>query len=232
MGRPAYRQGPGRSRLPLLPLSLLGLAGGLVIVVALALASSPPGGGSLATPAAAYTADNADRSLGARDAPVTVAEWADFQCPACGTYAKTIAPRLLETYVSPGKVRLVFHNFAFLGSESTSAATAAVCAGEQGRFWLYHGYLYANQAGENRGAFRAERLREIAGAIGLDTGAFDSCLSGTTARAQVIAERSEGDQAGISKTPTIKVGNQPAFEGVPSWAEFQAVLEAELAASS
>ena len=198
----------------------------------LALGNSGPDVTNLATPSAAYPAENADRSLGASDAPVTVAEWADFQCPACGLYAKTIAPRLLETYVKPGKIRLVFHNFAFLGAESTNAATAAVCAGEQGHFWLYHGYLYANQAGENRGAFRTERLRAIAEAVELDMGAFDSCLSGGTARSQVVAETSEGDQAGIAKTPTIVVGNRPPFEGVPAWEQFQAVIEAELAASS
>jgi len=231
-GRPAYRQERGRTGLPLLPLSIGGLAVGLLIVAALVLAGNAPGGADLATPGASYPAENADRSLGARDAPVTIAEWADFQCPACGEYAETLAPRLIETYVKPGKVRLVFHNFAFLGAESTNAATAAVCAGQQGRFWPYHAYLYANQAGENQGAFKTERLRDIAAATGLDINAFDSCLSGPAARSQVIAETSEAQQAGIDRTPTIVVGNQPAFQGVPSWEQFQAVIEAELAASS
>ncbi len=230
--RPAYRQERGRAGLPLLPLSLAGLAVGALVVAALALGNSAPGGTSLATPAAAYPADNADRSLGASDAPVTLAEWADFQCPACGSYAKTIAPRLIETYVKPGKVRLVFHNLAFIGAESVNAATAAACAGDHGHFWLYHGYLYANQSGENQGAFKTERLRDIAQVIGLDIDAFDSCLSGGTARSRVIAETSEAQQAGIDRTPTIVVGNQAPFQGVPSWEQFQAVIEAELAASS
>jgi len=210
-------------------MSLAGLAVGALVVAVLALGSSAPGATSVATPAASYPADNADGSLGARDAPVTVAEWADFQCPACGAYAEVIEPRLIETYVTLGKVRLVFHNFAFLGPESTNAATAAVCAGEQGRFWLYHGYLYANQSGENQGAFKTERLRAIAQAIALDMEAFDSCLSGGTARSRVVAETSEAQQAGIDRTPTIVVGNQPPFQGVPTWEQFQAVIEAELA---
>ena len=229
--RPAYRQERGGSGLPLLPLSLAGLAVGLVVVAALALGGGGPSG-SLATPDASYPAENADLSLGASDAPVTVAEWADFQCPACGAYAKTIEPRLIETYVKPGKVRLVFHNFAFLGAESTSAATAALCAGEQGRFWPYHGYVYANQSGENQGAFRTERLRDIARATGLDMDTFDSCLSGGTARSRVVAETSEAQRAGITRTPTIVVGNQPALQGVPRWEQFQAVIEADLAAGS
>src|ERR1700694_1904802 len=62
---------------------------------------------------------------GVASAPVTIEEWADFQCPACGQYARTTEPQLLSTYVARGQVRLVFHDFAFLGQESIWAAEAA-----------------------------------------------------------------------------------------------------------
>src|SRR5581483_10344578 len=72
---------------------------------------------------------------GDANAPVTIEEWADFQCPACGIFARQTEPQLLATYVAKGQVKIVFHHFAFLGAESNWAAEAAECAGEQGKFF-------------------------------------------------------------------------------------------------
>jgi protein-disulfide isomerase len=228
-----------RSGLPLLPISLAGLGAGLLVVAFVAFAgnrpgaTNPPSGGTLATlatPAASYPAENSDMSLGNTTAPVTMQEWADFQCPACRAYTQTIEPQVIATYVTTGKVRVIFHNFPFIGPDSTTAATAAVCAGDQGHFWPYHGYLYANQGPEN-GWVSVARLDQIAAAVGLDMNAYHACLSGGSAHARVVAEASQAQQAGINQTPTLQVGNQAPFAKVPTWAEISGIIEAELAAT-
>jgi protein-disulfide isomerase len=194
--------------------------------------STPPGAtvANLATPAASYPAENADLSLGNSTAPVTLQEWADFQCPACKAYTQSVEPQVVQAYVATGKVRIIFHNFAFIGPDSTTAATAAVCAGEQRKFWPYHGYLYSNQGPEN-GWVSAALLDQIAGAVGLDMDAFHTCQSQGSARARVVAEASQAQQAGINRTPTLQVGNQPPIAKVPTFAEISGVIEAELAAT-
>jgi hypothetical protein len=70
--------------------------------------------------------------MGDPNAPVTVYEYADFQCPACGYFARQYKPTIERDYIQTGKVRLIFRNFAFLGQESLWAAEAAYCAAEQG----------------------------------------------------------------------------------------------------
>jgi protein-disulfide isomerase len=232
-GRSSGRRGRQRSGLPLLPISLAGLGVGLLVVAFVAFAGSPasqPSGANLATPAASYPPENADLSLGNTTAPVTMQEWADFQCPACKAYTPTIEPQVIATYVTTGKVRIIFHDFPFIGPDSTTAATAAVCAGEQLKFWPYHGYLYSNQGREN-GWLSAALLDQIAGAVGLDMNAFHACQSEGSARARVVAEASQAQQAGINKTPTLQVGNQPPFAKVPTFAEISGIIETELAAT-
>ncbi len=150
------------------------------------------------------------RALGPADAPVTVDIWSDFQCPFCGDWARTTAPTLISEYVATGKVRLVYRDYAFLdggdpAGESQQSAAAARCAGDQGKFWPFHDYLFENQSGENEGAFRRERLDQIATAIGLDMTAFGSCMSGTAALDAVKAETAQGKQAGVTSTPTLAI---------------------------
>ncbi len=75
---------------------------------------------------------------------------------------------LFEEYVATGKVRFEYRDYAFIGEESTRVAEAAFCALDQGAFWPYHQTLFANQHGENEGAFSAKRLRSAAEQLGLD----------------------------------------------------------------
>ncbi|MCU0483396.1 MAG: DsbA family protein [Chloroflexi bacterium] len=150
------------------------------------------------------------RALGDPNAPIHVDVWADFQCPGCALYATEIEPTIVAEYVEPGKVHLEFHDYAFLDSrvttkESQDSAAAARCAGDQGRFWDYHDWLFANQRGENRGAFSRDRLRSIAESIGLDAGAWQSCLEAGDAHAAVTAQTQQGIDAGIGQTPSLVI---------------------------
>ena len=149
------------------------------------------------------------KTLGASGAPVTIDLWADFQCPFCGTFSQQTEPQLVSTYVATGKAKLVFHDFAFIGQESIDAAVAATCAEQQGKFWPYHDYLYANQgAVENQGAFAPARLLQIAAAVGLDQAAFSACTANSATVQLVNQEHQQGIGAGVTGTPTIFINSK------------------------
>ena len=161
------------------------------------------------------------RTLGASTAKVTLDVWEDFQCPACANFTNQIEPVLVDRYVVPGQLKITFHDFAFLGQESQDAASAARCAGEQGKFWDFHDYLFANQNGENRGWFTRDRFVSIASRIGLDMPAFEACYDGGSQRPAVTTETQAGSTAGVASTPTLILdGRTLALSSYSSWDDF------------
>ena len=81
-------------------------------------------------------------------------------------FARGAEQQLIATYVANGRVKIVYHHFAFLGQESNWAAEAAECAGESGKFWELHDRIFASQAGENRGAFSKDNLKKLGASLG------------------------------------------------------------------
>ncbi len=130
-------------------------------------------------------------------------------------------------YIAAGIVRFEYRHFPFLGPESLAAAEAAECAGEQGAFWTYHDMLFANQAGENRGAFKDANLKAFAAQLNLDTKAFNQCLDSGRYQEAVLAEMQEGRQRGVRATPTFFINGQK-IEGALPFEQFQIVIEAAL----
>ncbi len=178
-----------------------------------AAGSAGPGGStsssvSSSSPAASQVSTvpaSAPESLGRADAPVVVEVWADFQCPFCGLFTHGLEPTLVREFVLPGTARLVFRDFAFLGAESTTAAVAARCAGQQGAFWRFHDLLFASQNGENQGTFSDALMTQVARYLQLDTAKFDACVK-EPAIAQAVADsRAEGERLGIVGTPTLRI---------------------------
>ena len=149
------------------------------------------------------------RSVGKSTAPVKLDVWADFQCPYCDEYTRSVEPSLVSQYVVPGKAEITFHDFSFIGNghtpdESDDAAVAARCAGNQGQFWLYMQYLYANQgASENSGTFTRSLFDAIATKMGLNLTQFDRCLADPATLQAVQAETAQGQAKGIQGTPTL-----------------------------
>jgi protein-disulfide isomerase len=132
-------------------------------------------------------------------------------------------------YIQPGKVKLVWHDFTWIGEESRTAAQAARCAGEQDQFWAYHDYLYAHQRGENSGQFSSQNLKSFAAAINLpDPAAFNACLDSGKDLPAIREAFNQGRARGIVATPYFLIDGQPR-EGLPSLNQFSALLDAELA---
>jgi protein-disulfide isomerase len=145
--------------------------------------------------------------MGQSNAPVTIEEWADLQCPACRQFAVGTEPQLRTAYIATGKVRFVFHHLAFIGQESIWAGEAVECAGEQNRFWDLHDRLYAVQGGENSGTFSKANLEKIAGDIGLGAD-FNVCLESDRYLQRVTDDTKAGQAKGVNATPTLFVNGR------------------------
>jgi protein-disulfide isomerase len=98
---------------------------------------------------------------GAAGAPVRIIEFADFQCGACGSFAKDFEPAITAEFIETGIASLELVHFPFLGPESFAAAEACECAGDQGRFWEYHDLLFQRQRTPNSGGFSSGRLKDF-----------------------------------------------------------------------
>jgi protein-disulfide isomerase len=136
--------------------------------------------------------------------------------------------RIEEEYVATGQVRVVYNHFAFIGEESIRAAEAAECAREQGRFWDYADTLFANQRGENRGAFADQYLKSFADGLGLDTLEFNTCLDTRRYRTAVQEATQAGQARGVNSTPSFFVNGQAIRVNSLAFEEFQAPIEAAL----
>ncbi len=203
-------------------------AAAAVLVVGGLIAMSPRALPTVTIPATVdrpYAGEGA--TLGPADAPVTVEEYSDFQCPYCRRFAVETLPRLEETYIAAGQVHFVFHFFAFIGDESIRAAEAVECAGEQGRAWDYMDTLWANQRGENRGAFADSYLKSFAEGLGLETLHFSTCLDTRRYREAVMQETRDGRARGVTSTPMFFV-NGKLVSGAQPFEVYQQEIEAAL----
>jgi protein-disulfide isomerase len=179
-------------------------------------------------------------SIGADDAPLTISLYEDFQCPFCLRFTAEDEPMIMNEYVKTGKVKLEYKQLPILGPESVRAATSAVCAADQGKFWEYQYRLYLKQAQEgqlgneklNAGRFSDANLRAIAQDTGLDLAAYDACITSPEATEQVTADNRAASELGIRSTPTFLFNGRP-LQGTPvdhdAWREIldQQIAEAQ-----
>lgn len=178
------------------------------------------------TPAVSQTAFalREQNRKGAKNAPITIVEFSDFQCPFCRRAFQEVLPPLVQEYVDSGRVTLVYKHSAFLGQESTWAAVASECAADQGKFWDYHDLLFSRQAGENQGAFNKDKLLGFAKKLELDMAKFEPCLTNDQTLARVQADVQEGQRAGVTGTPTFFINGQK-MAGAQPYEQFRAVIE-------
>jgi len=175
------------------------------------------------------------RKCGPDSAPVKIIEMSDYQCPWCKRFVDTTEKAVEEQYVAKGLVQIEFRNFAVTGgnqpkevNEATLAAEAAECANDQGRYWEYHYKLYAEQHGENEGAFIPEALKRFAAELGLDQEEFDTCLDSHRHYDEIMQEREEAASLGARGTPTFVI-NGTMVPGYLPFDRFQPLIEEALA---
>jgi protein-disulfide isomerase len=163
-----------------------------------------------------------DPSQGKADAPVTIVEFSDFQCPFC----QRVMPTLKELRGKYGdKVRLVWKDFPLtqIHPQAFVAAQAGNCAREQGKFWEYHDTLFGNQS-----ALQPDNLKKYAADLGLDAAKFNQCLDSSKYEARVQDALAVGGRLGIGSTPTVFV-NGRSINGAQPLEVFQSIIDEELA---
>jgi protein-disulfide isomerase len=155
------------------------------------------------------TTDDGRPYMGQADAPVTIYEFADFQCPHCRDYSRGAGEEVKRDLLETGRARLVWVNFPILGDESVQAAKAATCAHEQGQFWAFHDWLFANQSiRRNSGAFSEARLNEMAALVdGIDADAFATCMDSSEIADRVQDDLGLGNENSVTQTPSFLVGD-------------------------
>ena len=177
-------------------------------------------------------------------ASIQIVEYADFQCPYCKNFFEQTEPLVEQYFVATGKILYTYrsagnwvsHNMGGVHTESQDAAAAAYCAGDQGKFWLMHDALFANNRDvEDQGSFTTRRLKAIAEANGLDMNAFNSCYDGGKYEKQVQQDFDDATAAGIQGTPffvmTYKVNGEvktETIDGAQPIDVFQQKIEAAL----
>jgi protein-disulfide isomerase len=161
-----------------------------------------------------------DPAIGPADAPITIVEFSDFNCPYCRKFhLETFSP-LMAAY--PDQIRFVYRDFPITSPESMVAAQAANCAGAQDAYWEFHDALFAGELGLGREAYDgyAERL-------GLNVEALNVCIDQGSEQAEIEADARAAAALGVNGTPTFFINGIPLV-GAQPLVQFRSVIDAEL----
>ena len=172
-----------------------------------------------------------DPVLGDPDAPVSVVEFSDFECPFCGrAYFDAVADLKQSSYFTNGEVNFIYKHFPLtsIHPRAQPSAEASLCADEQGMFWEYHDMLFENQASLDDAS-----LKSYASQLGLDTNEFNDCLDSGEYGGEVSKELAQATAAGGRGTPYFVVintetGDTQAVSGAVPFANLEAAINAVL----
>jgi len=168
--------------------------------------NNPPAAGDTIPPPPPSNAEPADADddpvMGQADAPITIIEFTDYQCPFCGRHFEQTYGKIKTEYVDTGKVKYVLRDYPLsFHPHAQKASEATECADDQGKFWEMHDKLFQAQATWSQAADAIPSFKQFAQELGLDTRDFDSCLDGGTHADEVQADFAAGSAAGIDGTP-------------------------------
>lgn len=161
-------------------------------------------------------------SIGPADAPITIIEFSDYQCPFCRRWHDEVYKPLLTAY--PGKIKLVYRNLPLttIHPDSMSAAEAAMCAGEQDAYWQYHEKLFSGTT------LGSAIYTQYAQELNLNMTSFEACLKDHKYQAKIQADSDFALNLGVQSTPTFFI-NGLAIVGAQPLNVFQQVIDKELA---
>ncbi|MBI2844928.1 MAG: DsbA family protein [Chloroflexi bacterium] len=219
------KRGKGKKNVGINPLWILG--GGIFIAILLFFVFSPSG--LPITPSTSPGSSQVeDPSLGNPQAPVTIIEYSDFQCPFCATFSLETFPLLREQYVDAGKVFFIFRDFPIPShQQAPKAAEAGNCAAEQGQFWAMHDTLFSHQMEWQGNAQAVSLFQGYAQDLGIDSPSFSACLDSGKYAGEIQDDFQTGVDAGVTGTPTFFINDQ-IIVGAQPFSEFQRVIEQEL----
>lgn len=169
-----------------------------------------------------------DAALGDQNAPITIIEFSDYECPYCKKFWENTLPEIKEKYINTGKVKFIYRDFPLAShKDAQKAAEATECADEQGKFWEMQDKIFQNQS-----AMVVSDLKRYAADLGLDEDSFNKCLDSGEYKNEVKKDFSDGEKAKISGTPTFFIGSkEKGFEklvGAQPFGAFEQVIEGML----
>jgi len=177
-----------------------------------------------------------DPVKGNPDAPVTVVEYSDFQCPFCLRFFQQTLPLIEENYIDTGKIKFVYKDLPLdsLHPNARAAHIAAECADEQGKFWKYHDVLFKKQPQwSNLASSKLQnKFTEFATNMGLKAAKFKSCMQSPNIADEVNKDTLDAFSYGVTGTPTFFIGNEEngfvKLVGAQPYQTFQAVIDSRL----
>lgn len=171
---------------------------------------------------------------GELSAPIAIIEFADFECPFCGQFARDTYPQVLANYVKTGKAVFFYHDFPLSAHPHAAlAAEAARCAAEQGQYWQMHDDLFAHQS-----QLSERTISTDAQSLGIDSGRLMDCISTGRYTAAVKKSAQDAQQMGVRATPSFFIGTIDsggelkiirALRGAYSYEAFKSALDGVLA---
>jgi protein-disulfide isomerase len=214
-----------------------------VVVIAVLISSSGSSGGD--TKPTAQEGDQttalfegvaqSGQTLGNPDAKVTIYEFADLQCPFCRDFTKNTFPQIVDKYVRPGKVKIVFRNLTFLGPDSVTAARAAAAAGAQNKLWNFVDLFYLNQGPENSGYVTDAFIEDLVSKLdGIDSEKLKADMSAPLVEQQLGEAQQQAAEFKINSTPSflVQIGDgdpQPLGNKGNEFDEMSKLIDAALA---
>ncbi len=209
-----------------IPIGIVVIAGLLITLIVLQLrGSSDPAAESPGADEAqaeepdltfVETRDSEDvQTAGPVDAPVAMVVYSDYQCPFCARWTNDTLPEMME-YAEQGDLRIEWRDVNQYGENSERAALAAHAAGNQGEFWEYHALLFPDGDHLSPEQLTEEHLIELADELGLDTDQFEADLTSPEVLETVQQYAVEGQELGVSGTPTFVLGGEPIVGAQPT----------------
>lgn len=186
---------------------------------------TPPGEQPAPQPPAKVDVAALGPSLGKDDAPITIIEFSDYECPFCSRAVQSILPLLKKEYIETGKVRFVYRDFPLTNIHPNAeiSALAARCAGDQNKYWDMHDKIFSDQE-----KISADDLKAKAKDLKLNTDEFNKCLDSKKHEAAMRKDFIDGVAAGVTGTPTFFVNGKPIVGAVP-FTQLKAAIDAALA---
>lgn len=210
---------------------IIGLIGAIIVAGLAYVAQNPDS--TKAEPSSTSTSIDTRKGsplLGSPDAPVTIIEFGDYQCPFCKMWNTNTKPAVEKNLIDTGKAKLIYVDFAIIGPDSIKAHAGSYCAAEQGLYWKYHDYLYANQGHENDGWAKPNNLKLLASGINnLDSESFSECLDSGKYEQRVHDNIKVARDSGASSTPSFVVigpsGQAVTITGAQPYTVFQQAVD-------
>jgi protein-disulfide isomerase len=201
--------------------------------VAVVAANNPSVAGyeDTAPPTPTYVEVSADDDafLGSADAPITVVEFSDYQCPFCQKFYLNSLPGIMDEYINAGKVKLVYRDYPLdFHPNAFAAAEAAECAGEQEQYFDMHDALFNNMSGWSGSPDANALFKEYASNIGLERASFDACLDNHAMADEINIDFEDAIAAGVSGTPTFFINGQKIVGAQPA-SVFSGIFDSILA---